>query len=94
MHCANPFDVEFPWGRITRKGDNTLYLHIYQLPELGKINIPCKFHGHASATMLKGKQKVTLHQNEDGCLIDLNDQPMDEIATVVKLKGKWESLIP
>lgn len=91
---ANPFDVEFPWGRITRKGDNTLYLHIYQLPESGKINIPCKFHGHASATLLKGKQKVTLHQNEDGCLIDLNGQPMDEIATVVKLKGKWESLIP
>ena len=22
---ANPFDVEFPWGRVTRKGDNTLF---------------------------------------------------------------------
>ena len=90
---ANPFDVEFPWGRVTRKGDNTLYLLIYQLPESGEINIPCKFNGKAAATMLKNKKKVTLNQSEKDCVINLKGMPMDEIATVVKLKGKWESLI-
>lgn len=90
---ANPFDVEFPWGRITRKGDNTLYLLIYQLPESGKISIPCKFKGKAVATMLKNKQKVALSQSEKECVINLSGMPMDEVATVVKLKGKWESLI-
>lgn len=91
---ANPFDVEFPWGRITRKGDNTLYLLIYQLPESGKISIPCKFKGKAVATMLKNKQKVALSQSEKECVINLSGMPMDEVATVVRLKGKWESLIP
>lgn len=87
---ANPFDVEFPWGRVTRKGDNTLYLHIYQLPESGEITIPCKFKGKAVATMLKNKQKATVLQSGNGCTINLKGMPMDEIATVVKLKGKWE----
>lgn len=87
---ANPFDVEFPWGRVTRKGDNTLYLHIYQLPESGEIIIPCKFKGKAVATMLKDKQKATVIQSGNGCTINLKGMPMDEIATVVKLKGKWE----
>ena len=90
---ANPFDVEFPWGRVTRKGDNTLYLLIYQLPESGEINIPCKFNGKAAATMLKNKKKVTLRQSEKDCVINLKGMPMDEIATVVKLKGNWENLI-
>lgn len=87
---ANPFDVEFPWGRVTRKGDNTLYLHIYQLPESGEITIPCEFKGKAVATMLKNKQKATVLQSGNGCTINLKGMPMDEIATVVKLKGKWE----
>ena len=87
---ANPFDVEFPWGRVTRKGDNTLYLHVYQLPESGEITIPCKFKGKAVATMLKDKQKATVLQSGNGCTINLKGMPMDEIATVVKLKGKWE----
>lgn len=87
---ANPFDVEFPWGRVTRKGDNTLYLHIYQLPESEEITIPCKFKGKAVATMLKNKQKATVLQSGNGCTINLKGMPMDEIATVVKLKGKWE----
>ena len=89
---ANPFDVEFSWGRVTRKGDNTLYLHIYQMPQSGEISIPCKFKGKATATMLKGKQKVTLLQSEKECTLKLKGLPLDEIATVVKLKGKWESL--
>ncbi len=89
---ANPFDVEFPWGRVTRKGDNTLYLHIYQLPESEEITIPCKFNGKAVATMLKGKQKATVLHSENGCTINFKGIPMDDIATVVKLKGKWESL--
>lgn len=89
---ANPFDVEFPWGRVTRKGDNTLYLHIYQLPESEEITIPCKFNGKAVATMLKGKQKATVLHSENGCTISFKGIPMDDIATVVKLKGKWESL--
>ena len=87
---ANPFEVEFPWGRVTRKGANTLYLHIYQLPESGEITIPCKFKGKAVATMLKNKQKATVLQSGNRCTINLKGMPMDEIATVVKLKGKWE----
>lgn len=87
---ANPFDVEFPWGRVTRKGDNTLYLYIYQLPESREITIPCEFKGKAVATMLKNKQKATVLQSGNGCTINLKGMPMDEIATVVKLKGKWE----
>ena len=90
---ANPFDIEFPWGRVTRKGDDTLYLHIYQLPESGRISIPCKFHGKTTLTMLNSKHKPTLYQSEKECIIDLNGVPLDEIATVVKLKGKWENLM-
>ena len=88
---ANPFDIEFPWGRVTRKGKDILYLHIYQLPESGKITLPCKFSGKVSATMLSSKHKPTLHQLEKECIINLSEIPLNEIATVVKLKGKWEN---
>lgn len=37
---ANPFDKEFEWGRITRKGDDRLYLIMYGKPESGKLNCP------------------------------------------------------
>ena len=43
--------------------------------------------------MLKNKQKVALSQSEKECVINLSGMPMDEVATVVRLKGKWESLI-
>lgn len=90
---ANPFDVEFPWGRVTRKGDKTLYLIVYNLPESGEISIPCQFVGKAKATLLSNDKEVSMRQNAKECILNLKGYSFDKAATVIKLSGKWNNLL-
>ena len=86
---ANPFNEEFKWGRVTRKGDRTLFLHVYEKPEDGKIVIPCAFEGKVSVSLLRDGKKVKVEETPKGCIIDLTDVEMSPHATVLKMKGKW-----
>lgn len=89
---ANPFDKEFEWGRITRKGDDRLYLIMYGKPESGKIELPCTFDkGKVKASMLHGNKAVKVEQDAERnmCVIDVSSVQFNEPATVVELQGKW-----
>lgn len=88
---ANPFAQEFPWGRVTRKGEDELYLLLYNKPEGGCIQLPCTFKGKVKARMLHNKQRVQVEQNkeEGNCIIHLQNLQMEGPATVIQLKGKW-----
>lgn len=89
---ANPFDKEFEWGRITRKGDDRLYLIMYGKPESEKIELPCTFDkGKVKASMLHGNKAVKVEQDAERnmCVIDVSSVQFNEPATVVELQGKW-----
>lgn len=89
---ANPFDKEFEWGRITRKGDDRLYLIMYGKPESGKIELPCTFDkGKVKASMLHGNKAVKVEQDAERnmCVIDVSSVQFNEPATVLELQGKW-----
>lgn len=90
---ANPFDKEFQWGRVTRKGDNKLYLILYSEPENGKIEIPCSFEkGVVKAHLLQNGKKVKLSQFNDKnqCILDVSHVRIEQPATVIELTGKWK----
>ena len=85
---ANPFNEEFKWGRVTRKGNDELFLHVYENGENSKIVLPCTFKGKVKAIALNGKQKVKVIENENNCEIDMTNIKKFPHATVIKLKGK------
>ena len=84
---ANPFDVEFAWGRVTRKGDNELYLLIYDKPESGLIELPCVFDGNVQATSLKDGQPIAINQNSNITTFDISAVEMHPAATAIKIQG-------
>ena len=90
---ANPFDQEFSWGRVTRKGKDKLYLIIYEKPENGKIELPCTFKKEkAKANKLNEKKNVPIvldHSNKK-CVLDINSVHIEKPATVVELNGEWQ----
>lgn len=90
---ANPFNEEFTWGRVTRKGDNCFYLLVYEKPENGSIKLPCTFR-KAKASLLHQKQNLKVDRDEaNGCTyINLENAEISGPATVIKLKGKLETL--
>lgn len=88
---ANPFTQEFSWGRVTRKGEDELYLLLYNKPEEGYIQLPCTFKGKVKARMLHNKQRVQVEQNKDEgqSIIRLQGLRIEGPATVIQLKGTW-----
>lgn len=58
---GNPFNDNFPWGYVTRKGNN-LYLHLIRQPQGGRIVLNGLVSDILSATLLEsGKKLSTSH---------------------------------
>lgn len=56
---GNSFDEEFNWGRVTRKGEDKLYLILYSKLENGIIELPCSFEKKmVKAHMLHNKESI------------------------------------
>ncbi len=81
---GNPLQAQ-EWGRITRK-QNTLYLSVFDWPSNGQLSVSGLKNKVKSATILgtKGKLKTTV--NGDQLSVSLPTQPVNEIATVVKVE--------
>ena len=90
---ANPFNEEFKWGRVTRKDKDQFYLIMYDMPEDGRIVLPCTF-GKVKASQLGGKAKIRVsQQTEQGqTVIDVTGIDFKKPATVIKLKGQMKTL--
>ena len=87
---ANPFDVELSWGRVTRKGDDELFLLVYEKPETGVIELPTLFENGVQVTLLNGGQPVAITQNgaTNSTSFDISNVEMGPAATVIKIKGQ------
>ncbi len=83
---ASPFNVEFPWGRITRKGEDTLYLIVYSMPEKGIIELPRVLGEQMQAhALLDAKQQFPLTRTDKATRIDISKLVLSPSASVVKL---------
>ena len=75
------------WGRCTAKiGDTqtTLYLHVFDWPNDGKLNVAVK-NSVTSASLLDGGDSLTFKTSGDAITIQLPDEAPDPHASVIKL---------
>ncbi|MEN6334356.1 MAG: alpha-L-fucosidase [Phycisphaerales bacterium] len=89
---ASPF-YRLPWGRCTKKvGDKgaTLYLHVFNWPEDGKLLVPGLRSDVRSARLLATNKKLRTLPGVEGLTIDVPAKPLDPIATVLVLDIKGE----
>ncbi len=83
---ASPFAEEPAWGRVIRKGDNTLYLMIYEKPQDGKIVLPARLSEKlVAAPLLKGRGVAKVILGDKTTTIDVSKVKFEGAATVVKL---------
>jgi len=86
---ASPFARRLPWGRVTRKtaGDKTtLYLHIWDWPEDGKLLLPTLKETPVTGRILTNGQKVKFSTTGDGLVINLPGKATDPIVSVAVLE--------
>jgi alpha-L-fucosidase len=84
---ASPF-FKLPWGRCTKKTDNkgtTLYFHVFDWPENGKLAIPELLSEIKSATLLANSKNLAAKTSEKGVVIDLPQTAPDDINSVIKV---------
>ncbi len=82
---------QLDWGRCTMK-DKTMYLHVFEWPENGKLPVPGLKSKIASAYLLADKSKTPLNvkKSKRGITINVGKKSPDPDCSVVvvKLKGK------
>ena len=85
---ASPFG-HLGWGRCTKKEfarGTTLYLHVFDWPEDGRLLVPGLKNRVKQAYLMDGWQGVKTEQTESGVVVSLPAQAPDEIVSVVVLK--------
>jgi len=89
---ASPFGI-VPWGRCTAK-PGKVYLHIFDWPTNGKIEVVGLENKVKKAYLLADKKQAGLavSQDEDNIVISVPEKAPDAIDTVVvlEIKGKAE----
>jgi alpha-L-fucosidase len=92
---ASPFE-HITWGRVTQKqsGENTrLYLHVFDWPKNGKLNLSGLENDVLSASMLANKQKLSFSKKESILMLQLPPKALDTINTVIVLDIKGEPVV-
>ncbi len=89
---ASPF-YRLPWGRCTKKlhdGGATLYLHVFDWPNDGKLLVPGLRNEVQSAWLLATDKTLKIAAGEDGVTIEVPSERPDPIDTVVAMEVKGE----
>ena len=84
---ASPFD-ELEWGRCTKKSygkGTTLYLHVFEWPEDGKLHVPGLNNKVNLTTLLADMKPLETSQDESGVTISLPSQAPDDINSVIAM---------
>jgi len=87
---ASPFS-RLAWGRCTKKLNDagaTLYLHVFNWPEDGKLVVPGLRNDVRSAWLLATDKTLPTARTEEGVTVEVPAQPLDTIDTVVVLEVK------
>jgi len=85
---ASPFG-KLEWGRCTKKKfarGTTLYLHVFDWPEDGKLLVPGLKNEVLQAYLMADWKALETHKEESGIVVSLPAQAPDEINSVVVLK--------
>lgn len=85
---ASPFE-SLPWGRCTRRiadDQTTLYLHVFDWPENGRLVVPIRGGGVASASLLDGGDRLEFATTDEGVSIELPDSAPDQVDSVIKVQ--------
>ncbi len=86
---ASPF-ANLEWGRCTQKespeGGTLLFLHVFDWPEDGQLNVPLLGGEATKATMLANDQELTLQPMGDHWRISLPEESPDPICAVIQLE--------
>ena len=98
---ASPF-VRLPWGRATKKeypNATELFLHIFDWPKDGQLAVDGLRSEVIGAYFLADYQhEVPVTRSARGWVVDLPDEPLDQVNTVLVLKIKGpldvERLLP
>lgn len=83
--CVDGPTGDLPYGRTTRKGD-TLYLHVFQWPKAGRLEIPPFEVKLLSAHLLAGGHEVPFRQGKAGLVVHVSKTAPDKADTVIALK--------
>ena len=84
----SPFK-RLPWGRCTSKKDGantTLYLHVFDWPQDGKLRVPGLRNAVRSAYLLDGRKSVPAVQDAEGVTLTVPTAAPDPISATVVLK--------
>lgn len=89
-----------PWGRVTKGKDNTLYLHLFDIPSSGKLTLPGVKGKVESASFLGDPQKTPLsitNIGDEDHAIDLSlgkvpASALDKDDTVIVVKVSQEAV--
>ena len=80
---ASPFE-RLPWGRATRKGEDVLYLMVFDWPEDGRLLVPMAGQVR-HARLLGADVPVRVRTGEGGLSIDLPPVPAHAACSVIRL---------
>lgn len=84
---ASPFK-KLSWGRVTKKSDGkntTLFLHVWNWPQDGKLVVPGLKNTPRFAYQLDGKAKLNAVQDAKGITIDVPQKAPDAISSTIVL---------
>ncbi len=85
---ASPFH-KLLWGRCTKKarpGGTTLFLHVFEWPEDGKLTIHGLRNAPKSASLLTGGAPLDAKKVEDGIIVTVPAAAPDPIASVIRVE--------
>jgi alpha-L-fucosidase len=92
---ASPF-VRLDWGRATKKeypNATDLFLHVFDWPEDGVLRVDGLRSEVSGAYFLADfQQQIQFDNSQAGVVLQLPDEPLDEVDTVIvlKIKGKLD----
>jgi alpha-L-fucosidase len=79
---ASPFAAQLPWGRATRKAGK-LYLHVFNWPADGRLEVPPFGGSIASARLMTGSSALDVKPTASGFTITVPAQAPDPMASVI-----------